>query len=505
MNLSPNAPPPTPANPNQALALVRQLPDQQLIQVVQQSGQNPAVQLAAMQELQNRKRLRDAQQAQVAQQQQQTQAVQQAQSQQAAQGTQQTLARQQADRLAGGIGQLPAPNMAQMATGGLVPSDEHPKHMDGGGPVAFQVGGDTASGWAEWRQANDPNWLHASNLTFPTPTQRTPSVTPGNFWGMFNEANEDPYIVQQTAAAEQRQRALGVPISAETPAPHGSQYKSDSYYTSSVPMPKGYKAPTERTLPEEENKGAPQEQQQDQSMSPDYMFGLLQRYGQDRFGTPSPASDTITHAQQVAENARKNSSGLAWLRAAAGMLGNTSPFASVAIGKGVEGLAQGLQEGQQLHQQALEKIAGLQQEQYRTKMQYAGQVDATRMHMFGLNLLQYQTRMMGLDQNAQNQVLNQYDTMVKQEMEDDPLLKPTSAMYMQAGTGTNPAALAVIDGRRREARNRAWARVQQMLGNIRQMGVHAGQLYGSNPQAGAPQQTPGHFATLPPGGQIVGQ
>jgi hypothetical protein len=421
------------------MAMVKQLQDQQLIQLVQDRT-NPSLQMAAMGELQSRHQMRSASQAQGAQQQQQQQAAQTAQ--QAQQGTQRVLAQQQADKLGGGIGQLPAPNMAQMA---------------GGGIVAFDDGGSTATPQGAWSQADYSTYMPTTPDTVQSP------------WAVlkdwFSSAGQTPLTVHpgmSKAGPIRPGQASGPPPNPpgwDNPAnwtgggtrfnPQAAQTApgevldaagnrlSDRPAAFRAAMAAQHTAPASSPTPAASPDQGPQQ--------PDDMAGFAawMRPLSDHFGTPDPATDTLAKKMAALEANKRANQGLSLLHAGAAMLQNTSPFAAVALGKGVDAYATSKEAGQAAEQAGLAQIAGQQGEQYKTQMAYAGTTDAAKAHIYGLNYMQYMTKGLQFDQNAQQARANVFTKAFEEITSKDMTLQTpatTPELVMQRNLAWKNAA-----------------------------------------------------------------
>jgi hypothetical protein len=394
-----------PPNMVQMQAMFQHMPDQALIQTMQNApGQpaNPGAQAAAMMELQRRKQMRDASTAQASQAAQQAQAAQKAQQQvpqQAQQATQQTLAKQQADKMAGGVGTLPAPNMAQMAGGGIVgfasggsSQDEAPDNDD---PSESDAAYFARMGAESSRPAPALD-ARGRPITMPSvPVSGAPLTSSHNFVDPIYGQSPATMTAEQLAHynfgegnTDMRPARITAPTSgslAELQAYYASPAYTASQYTHTQGnIPVGPPAPTGGGGGGE-NKGAATSGVD--PFSPEsvalYMkgirraipaTGILDSAGDTGGFKPLGAQDIMSNALQLqqqlpfknyldpqqikldAQEARINDTAekapwLALAQAGFGMMSGTSPFAGVNIGQGgAMGLA-ALQKSKEFEQQ----------------------------------------------------------------------------------------------------------------------------------------------------------
>jgi hypothetical protein len=162
--------------------------------------------------------------------------------------------------------------------------------------------------------------------------------------------------------------------------------------------------------------GAAQQPQQTDPYSMEGMAAFYQQHLNDRADTPDPATDTMAKQMAAVEAAKRANQGLAWLHAGAAMLQNTTPFASVALGKGIDAYATSKEVGQAAEQAGLAHIAQQQGEQYKTQMAYQQSVDATKAHVYGLNFMRQVNQQMQLSQQAQAEVARVYEQNLSQQL-----------------------------------------------------------------------------------------
>lgn len=435
MNLSPNAPPPLPVGPNQAMTLVHQLQDAQLMHVAQDKA-NPQLQQAALMELMNRQQLRGGSPAQG----------------QPGPGTppgqqfhppippQGQNTPQPPPGPGGGVAQLPAPAVEGMAAGGIVAFDE-------GGPTTggYMLGpngekipyGPTTQNYGVRTSPTDANPDNQTAMYKASSLGRVPPSLLGALGFTYNGAP------MEGTAPPVRDMNRTAPPPANTPP---SQYPYNG-------------PPADRPLPEEAQNTPPTPD------SMDYMTGLLGQYGPGGYGKglQNPADETLAKQMAATEAAKRANTGLSWLHAGAAMLQSTSPFAAVALGKGVDAYATSKEAGQAAEQAGLAHIAQTQTEGYKSNMQYAGQVDAVRMHMIGLTYMQQMTERLKLTQQEQETAAKTYgDEEARQFANIKPLLDKLSPLV-----SSDPTAAMQYDAAIRGASARAVTAAQQNIERTR--------------------------------------
>ena len=492
MNLSPNAPPPLPVGPNQAMSMVHQLSDQQLLQMIQHPS-SPILQQSALQEMQFRHQARTGPGAMG----QQPQPGPQAQA--ATQGVQSNLAKQQVDKLGGGIGQLPAQAVEGMAGGGIVAfsgedgsSVQAPPPSGGGfwnslfGPT--YAGQDTGQGFFPVNGPTGGYWRP------PPPPSRAPAP-------YTLPANPDQELAAQYAAAgldypsqqadqrqvqahEQRVQALRA-----TPTGPGYQDANDVRQARAAgrpvplqPKPAGQgAAPPPPPAPE----GNTPQPQSDVISAKGY-FGALWPGAPG----PNPADETLTKQMAATEAAKRANSGLAMLHMGAAMLQSTSPFAAVALGKGVDAYATSKEAGQAAEQAGLAHIAQTQTEGYKANMDYSGRLGAAALGAYGQIRYGMQVRMAQVDANtrATFERADQAAQMrIQQEFQDEEnrlRLNPTA----------NAAALHALDTAKAIKYRQYTQQFMTQFNNVTHNGIGAALPY-SGPQP---------LTGQPPGARVVG-
>ena len=500
MNLSPNAPPPMPVGPNQAMSMVHQLSDQQLLQMIQKPT-SPVTQQAALQEMQFRHQARTGPGAMA---QQPPPHANPQIAQQAQQGVQQNLAQQGVDKLGGGIGQLPAQAVEGMAGGGIVAfsgedgsSVQSPPPSTGFWGSLFgptYEGQDTGQGMFPTSRPPAPQ---------PQPAAPPPSNEPGFFarWAaaMGGEGMDDDAITHAAKNRIQLAQALNPPVDRNDPRNYDSYGNLKTAPGYQDPNLRAFRAPPPApaapgAAPQPPGLGTtttPEDPQAD-------MHGLMAIYRQfpDRMGTANPGDETIQKQLAATEAAKRANSGLSLLHAGAAMLQSTSPFAAVALGKGVDAYATSKEAGMAAEQAGLAHAAQQQGENYKTQMQYAGSVDGAMAHAVGLNYMQSMMKGLQLNQQAQAQKAATYEQAFKQLA---PSYEAQIQSLSQAAMSNNPDALTRLQAARQAYQRASQALAEQILRD-------SGTARAGNIAAGMPAAAQGptlQHGYNPPQSQIV--
>jgi len=357
-------------NMMQMTAGLQHLPDQQLLQMMH----NPSAsmpQFALIMEMQRRQQLRNGAQAQQAQQQQQLQKAQQAQqqlSQQANQGTQNTLAQGQMDKMTGGIGKLPAPNMAMMAEGGIVGFAEGGLSDDDAPPLENLV---YANGTAYY-------------AAHPNPVTAKPTLDDTNRKGAGS------------VAARYVENSL-------TPNPQSHSQTTFNAGIKSLQADPG-KNLLEQMGPPESAMNKPATSQAPQ---PELDIFGFPKNAFANYRSPFPnnsAEDTMQESLRRSDDAYRNAKGIGLLSAGLGMMSGTSPFALSNIGKGgLEGV-QAYQGALGADQQARAHAAQTQMEGYKSNVGYNSAIDTAQIHNIGQMYLMNNSKFLALDQQARQQI-----------------------------------------------------------------------------------------------------
>jgi hypothetical protein len=401
--------------------MVHQMVDQQLLHVAQDKT-NPALQQAAMMEMMSRQRMRGGSPAQG----------------QPGPGTPPNQQHQptippgpSAAPPGGGVAQLPAPGVQGMAGGGIVAFDsggtttqdsqpwyagirdfmfdypgkvQTPDRGQGFFPTSYGMAVPPSRG-ATGQDANDvrtqrnaPGYFGALGSTLAE-TESTPSnlvermVPPSSYIGRGTPAytNSRGEFVPGGVANQAAPTSGVEPGSLDA----NDQRLANARAAAAAAAPKTAAPPQGNGTPQG-NTPEPYDAFSDMKRFNEFLLAT----GRDRSGTTDPAAETVQKQLAAAEAAKRANSGLALLHAGAAMLQNTSPFASVALGKGVDAYATSKEAGQVAEQASLSHAAQLQNEAYKTQMGYMGEIDKTR--MYGLSGLygNLQLKAAGLSQQS---------------------------------------------------------------------------------------------------------
>jgi hypothetical protein len=481
------------------MSMVHQLSDQQLLQMIQKPT-SPVMQQSALQEMQFRHQARTGPAAMGQQAQQQPQHPMAAQ---ANQGVQQNIAQGQVDKLGGGIGQLPAQAVEGMAAGGIVAfsgedgsSVQAQPWYSGIRDFMFDYPGkpqqqDTGQGFFP---VNGPTGGYARA---PSPPARAPASNGPGYASRFADAvameGLSPELAAQAMHPGQRAAALAPsaadradprnydshnnfnPNHGPIEAPKGNLTTGPSWGTA-PPSQYAYNgAPADRPLPEEAQARAQNTPPTPEDLS---FYGVIGKRVADRYPETDPASETLQKQMAATEAAKRANTGLSWLHAGAAMLQSTSPFAAVALGKGVDAYATSKEAGQAAEQAGLAHIAQQQTEGYKAQMGYAGQVDSAMAHSYGAIRQGMMYRAMQADVNtratfekadqaAQTRIQAEY-----KDQEDHLRLNPTA----------NAAALAALDQQKALKYQQYTQQFMQQFNSVTHNGIgQAAQYNGPQP------------------------
>jgi hypothetical protein len=387
MSLSPGAPPPAPVGPNQASALVHQMSDQQLMQLLHQPGTPPAIQLAALQEAQSRQQLRGGapQQGQPGP---GTPPQAQGPAQAAMQPPHPAAPPPAPPPGGGGVASLPTQPM-HMAQGGMVafggatgsfvgssptpassgydPSQYSDEEIaarlsaDSGAPVSFLQNHINTTALAPYRKNNVVNGVSRGVTYDNVPPELQHLVPPSYTAGPADAATAARFNALQAAAR------VGPPESAA-----GGSY-----------APQG-----RQQLPQNDVTGITR-------------GGAFGNIFPDRYPETNPAAGTLADQRAAIEEAKRKNQGYALMHMGAAMMSNPSQYAQVGLGAGLEAYAGAREHGQQAEQQGLAGIAQQQNEATKAQMGYAGQVDSALAHAYAS--IHYTAQMKGLQLTQQAQ------------------------------------------------------------------------------------------------------
>jgi hypothetical protein len=421
------------------MALVHQMSDQQLMMLMSQHDAPPAIQMAGMQEMQSRQKLRGG----MPQQGQQGPGVPPQQ-----QGPAMAAAGHPvmgAPPPGGGVASLPAQNMQHMAQGGMVAfagdtdGSFVPYGMGGGGGaqnsysysgipagaippnLAVQQGGNSQA--AAWGHAL-LSGAEGVPLFGPLVRGAHAAISAAPSW---EEVKQYPAAITRRLTSDY---ALAQAPSVQDA--HDARIARPNATANALAA-----TPSPGAAPAQGGQQQPQQPQDDISdISRSGMFGKL---FPDRYPETDPTVATLSKQEAAMEAAKRANQGLAWLHAGAAMLQNTTPFAAVALGKGVDAYATSKEAAQAAEQAGLAHIAQQQGEQYKTQMGYAGSVDTAMAHSYGQ--IRY-----GLILKAQAMDAQSRDTLLKADAQVNAQLDqhylPMENWYRQQG---DTASLAAIE------------------------------------------------------------
>ena len=450
------------AMPNiaQIQAMLQNVPDQQLIEMYK--SPSPTVpQVAVLMELQRRQQMRQQGQAQGMQQQQAAQAAQQ--------GTQQVLARQQADKLGGGVGQLPAPNMVQMAEGGIV----------------GYAGGGTPDAARQNPSDEDLRAMYADTDSgiYPLPLQQ------GSVSGIGVRRRDNEIAARQNPSDEDLSAIYAATGSGVDPWPLlGSGAKEPKAQAPNTAFANGAGRDLRVADANVNNTQGNGTNPHNDPMQPELdIFGIpkgvFAKYMSEK---PHNASEfTISESLNRSDDAYKHAKNVGLLAAGLGMMAAKSPFALANIGEG------GLQ-GLQAYQGALgqdqanrAKAAQTQSENYRADVGYNAAIDSAQLH----NLSQYY-------------LLSNQKFMQLQETERNHVMQTASHVedWARQMAAADPDYIGTRDPTVKQAKMREYLKqgLDHILNTYKTLGI-------KSPAIGSPSQDSTQKLTSVPPGATVGR